>query len=98
MKINDTSLHQAGLSQVTGTQQVQSGHGAKKTGSAGSADGDQVQISSLSGRLVEMLSPNAPDRVAKVAQLAADFKAGNYHPNSAGTARGMVTESMSNGA
>lgn len=99
MKIQDPSLNQAALSQVTGTQQVQTAQGAKRAGAAtGPEDSDRVQLSDLSGRLVTMLSADSPERVSRVEKLAADFKTGAYQPNAAATARGIVSDAISGGA
>jgi hypothetical protein len=45
-----------------------------------------------------MLSAESPERVSRVEKLAADYKAGAYQPNAAATARGMVSDAISNGA
>jgi len=100
MKIPDPSLNPAAMSQLAGTQQVHSTpHGATKPGAApGAMESDQVQLSDLSGRLVRMLSVDSPERAAWVEQLAAEFKAGNYRPDSAAVSRGIIAEAAGHGS
>jgi anti-sigma28 factor (negative regulator of flagellin synthesis) len=97
MKVNETSLNQAAASQLGKAREAE----AAKAGGAKPASGpqpreesDRVHLSDLTGRLVQMLSTDSPDRVARVDKLAADFKAGRYQPDSQATSRGIINDAM----
>jgi flagellar biosynthesis anti-sigma factor FlgM len=62
--------------------------GNKQSGS------DEVSLSSLASAVQSALS-DSPDRLARVEQLAADFAAGNYQPDAEATARGLISDALS---
>lgn len=68
------------------------GKAAKGAGKAGG--GDEVNLSSLASAVQSALS-DSPERTARLEQLAADYAAGNYQPDAAATARGLIDDSLS---
>lgn len=92
MRINELNTNGINGSQVERTQGAggSAGRGNSRTGGSG----DRVQLSGLTSRLVQLAGAESPERTARVAQLAADFKSGGYRPNAAGTSRGLVEESL----
>lgn len=69
-------------------QGVQTGTGAiDKTG-------DRVELSSTLATLSRAMSANSSERASRVQALAAQYQSGNYQPDSAATARGMVSEAL----
>lgn len=95
MKVNENVLSQAAASQLGKTRGSEAaGAGGAREGSAAQAqDGDQVSLSNLSGRLLDMLADPA-DRQARVEQLAADYRAGRYQPDALAVSRGIIDEAM----
>lgn len=97
MKVNESSLNQAAASQLQKAREAEAVKpGGPKQGSATQPrqESDRVHLSDLSGRLVQMLSTDSPDHVARVDKLAADFKAGRYQPDAQATSRGIVKDAM----
>jgi anti-sigma28 factor (negative regulator of flagellin synthesis) len=97
MKVNETSLNQAAASQIGKTQPpapVQPG-GPPKAGQAQPRQpSDQVQLSDFSSRLLQTSEAQSPTRAARVDQLAADYQAGRYQPNSQATSRRIVDDAI----
>jgi hypothetical protein len=93
-------IHEAGLLASSGLLQGTREAGA--TASSGESvdpgaqwkPADRVQLSKLSGRLLEALRAEAPDRAARVARLAAEVSAGRYRPDAAAIGREVVEEAL----
>lgn len=73
----------------------------ESTGSSGGAgavggSGDEVALSSLAGR-ISAEGPDAPEREAKIAQLAAVFESGSYEVDAEAVADAMMGEAESQG-
>jgi len=85
---------------ATGAERTQEARQTDRTGASHATrtstggDGDRVEFSGTLGRLSNALSTDDSGRTAKVQQLAAQYQAGAYQPNAAGTARGLVSEAM----
>lgn len=96
MKVNDSLLSQAAASQLGKTRESEAvaAGGARKESAAQPQEGDHVQLSNLSGRLLEMSAVHSADREARVERLAADYKAGRYQPDAVAVSRGIVDEAM----
>lgn len=97
MKVNESSLNQAAASQLGKAREaeaVKPGGAKPVSGPQPQQESDRVHLSDLTGRLVQMLSTDSPDRVARVDKLAADFKAGRYQPDSQATSRGIINDAM----
>jgi flagellar biosynthesis anti-sigma factor FlgM len=56
--------------------------------------GDRVELSSTLATLSRAMSANGSERADRVQALAAQYQSGNYHPDSAATARGLVSEAL----
>jgi hypothetical protein len=67
---------------------------AGQTGSTRSAEGDRVELSTALGRLSEAIGAHAAQRADRVRALANDYQNGRYHPDSAATARSLVSEAL----
>jgi anti-sigma28 factor (negative regulator of flagellin synthesis) len=97
LNISGTQTGAANRSGETGatqhTQAAKSG-ASRSAGTSADSDGDRVEFSNTLGRLSNALSADDSVRSAKVNQLAAQYQAGNYQPNSAGAAHGMISEAM----
>jgi hypothetical protein len=57
-----------------------------------------VALSSGLARLSRVLASYGTQRAARVQQLAAQFQAGSYQPDSLAISQGMVAEALSAGA
>ncbi len=100
MKVYDRNLAGAGTVESTragDTQKAASSSSEGAQSSSRSASADQVELSGTLGRLSQALSAQGSQRAARVAELASAYQSGNYQPNSAGAARGMVSEALSGG-
>jgi anti-sigma28 factor (negative regulator of flagellin synthesis) len=69
---------------------------ANQTGQGGG--GDQVQLSGMAFRLVNVLEADAPARASRLASLAAQIRSGSYNPDASAVSRSLVEESMAQGA
>ena len=58
---------------------------------------DQIDLSSLAGRLAQTQSALAASRGQRVAHIAAAYRAGNYRTDAQQISRRMVDESLSAG-
>jgi anti-sigma28 factor (negative regulator of flagellin synthesis) len=96
MKVNDSVLSQAAASQPGKTRESEAvAAGAGRKGSAAQPqDGDRVQLSNLSGRLLEISAVQSAERDARIERLAADYRAGRYQPDALAVSRGIVDEAM----
>lgn len=93
---------------LTGTAAAESGRSQDaqrldgKTGltapGSGSGSGDRVELSSGLASVSRALASYQSDRAGKLHQLAMQFQAGSYRPNSLATSQGMVAEALSGGA
>ena len=100
MKVYDRNLAgaaAAGSSRTEDTQKTANNQSGSTHSSSRSAAGDQVELSGTLGRLSQALSAQGTQREAKVGALAAAYRSGNYQPNPAGTAKGLVSEALSSG-
>jgi anti-sigma28 factor (negative regulator of flagellin synthesis) len=100
MRVNDLNL--------TGTSAAPSGatQEAKQTARGSSAaagltnsgsSGDRIEFSNTLTSLSSAMSSYGTDRAAKVQALAAQYRSGNYRPDSLATSRGMVSEALGAG-
>ena len=95
-------------SQVTGSAAAETGRaqesqradraGSGRSGATGtSGSGDRVELSSTLGRLAQAISADGAERASRVQALTERFRSGNYQPDAAATARGMVAEALATG-
>ncbi len=96
MKVNDSTLSQAAASQLGKTRESEGvgAGGARKSAAGGLQDGDQVQLSNLSGRLLDMVRADSADRTARIERLAADYRAGRYEADPVEVSRGIIGDAM----
>ncbi|MGE5569396.1 MAG: flagellar biosynthesis anti-sigma factor FlgM [Rhodospirillales bacterium] len=96
MIINDSLLSQAAASELGKTHKSEAvtAGGARRESAAQPQEGDRVQLSGLSGRLLEMLAVHAADREARVERLATDYRAGRYQPDALAVSRGIIRYAM----
>jgi len=80
------------------TQRIEREEGATSGATAADGVGDRVELSSTLARLSGALAAHGAHRASRVQALAAQYQAGKYRPDSAGTARGMVAEALSMGS
>jgi len=78
----------------TAETQKAGGGSASRSGAAGSADGDRVELSSTLGRLSQAIAAQATGRGQRVEALAAEYQSGRYQPNSEATSRALVAEAL----
>lgn len=87
-----TTPAESGRTQETGTSSRNQG---VQTGTAATdKTGDRVELSSTLATLSRALSASGSERANRVQALAAQYQSGNYHPSSAATASGMVSEAL----
>jgi hypothetical protein len=100
MKVYDRNLAGAASAGSAAATEVQK-PGSSPSGGAHSSSrnsaGDQVALSGTLGRLSQALSAQGNQGAARVAALTSEYRSGNYHPDAAGTARGLVSEALSGG-
>jgi hypothetical protein len=100
MKVYDRNLAGAASAGAAAAPDVQKA-GTNPSGGAHSshrnAAGDQVALSGTLGRLSQALSAQGNQGAARVAALTSEYRSGNYHPNAAGAARGLVSEALAGG-
>ncbi len=98
MKVDQKYLDQSTASRLGRSQETQATTPARgeQRGVRSNQTGDQVQVSDFSGRILEMAKTEQPERVARVNQLAADYRAGRYQIDNGAIAKGLVHEATSN--
>ena len=101
MKIYDRNLTGTSASETGQAQETQSLSRAGKTNSQSriSSDGsnDRVEFSGTLSQLSRALTAFESSRSHRVQTLAANYRSGNYKPDSAATSRGLVAEALSAG-
>ena len=96
MKIYDQNISGTSASQTGRAQEAQNTGraGGSKAGAKTDAAGDQVTFSGTLSRLSRTIGTFESNRAERVQTLAAQFQAGTYRPDSAGTSRGMISEAL----
>ena len=98
MKIYDQNISGTTASQAGRAQEAQNAGragGSKASGARVDPSGDQVEFSGTLSRLSRTIGTYENSRAERVQALAAQFQAGNYRPDPAGTSRGMISEALS---
>ncbi len=93
MKVTDSAITNAQSARVESANPNTGHGGARKTGSTGDG-GDRVDISTLSGRLLSSLDMDGPERAARLEQLSALVKSGQYQPDAPAISRKIVDEAL----
>ena len=87
--LNSVSITTGGSARADGVQPGRSG-----SSSAKAKDGqDELSLSDFGSR-VHGISGNTAERTARVSQLAAAYKSGNYHPDAQAVAKGVVNDAL----
>ncbi|MGE5648528.1 MAG: flagellar biosynthesis anti-sigma factor FlgM [Acidobacteriota bacterium] len=94
MKIDPRTLDPASASQAGKTQETTSVSSSDRRSGAGraGADSDRVDLSDLSGLLLERASAEPPERAARVEQLAAEVRSGRYKVDAEEVSRRIIAE------
>jgi len=99
MRVNDGSL--AGTTGESGraeeTQRTDRAAGARTGGSGAAGTTDRVELSDALGSLSRALSSYGSGRAARVEQLAAQYRSGQYQADALATSRGLVAEALGSG-
>lgn len=97
MRVDDRNLNGvAGLE----TGRTPDTHGAERAGSTAgsqvseSQGGDRVEISGTAGLVSQALGTGSAQRTQHIQQLAADYRSGNYRPNSLATSRAIIQDAL----
>ena len=100
MKINPRHLEATTASQTGKAQEATSVGAGQERGGAARTGGhsDQVSLSSLSNRLLELASADRPERTARVQQVTNEVRSGRYQVDSAAVSKSMVQEAIGHGA
>lgn len=101
MRIDDSSLRGAGGGQVGGPDRGRGAEGTKGVDGSGSrpridqktADGDRIQLSSLS-QSIRVETEDTPERTQKVSELKAAVRSGNYQPDLAEVSKSVVEDAL----
>jgi len=96
IRVHQDPLPGASVSELSRSEPASaSSAGRTKAGSDASPPaGDRVEISSLSGSIVDSLAVAAAGQSAKVQHLAALYSSGQYHVDSACISRSLVAQSI----
>lgn len=99
MRVDDRNLTGVPASEPGRTQETQrAGRENSYSPGSGTAGGsDQVELSSTLGSLSRAMAAYGAGRQSRVAALGAQYRAGNYQPDSLATSRGMVSEAVAAG-
>ncbi|HUB82918.1 MAG TPA: flagellar biosynthesis anti-sigma factor FlgM [Bryobacteraceae bacterium] len=97
MRIYDRDLTGAASAESGRSQETQKVDRDSAAGSSQSAtaSGDRVELSSGLASVTRALAAYGSSRASKVQQLAAEFQAGDYHPDSKAVSQGMVAQALS---
>jgi len=89
---NLTGTTAAETSRPTETHEAERNAGASSSSVRGF--GDRVELSSTVGRVSRALYVDGSTRAAHVQALAARYQSGHYHPDSLGTGRALISETL----
>jgi flagellar biosynthesis anti-sigma factor FlgM len=95
MKVVDASLNQAGAMQTgkVGQTDAVAPDGLKKAPGREGGESDRVQLSSLSGALLDAARTDA-GRSASIERIQAQVRAGTYQVDAAAVSRRMVDDAI----
>ena len=97
MRIDDRNLNGAAGLQTGRTPDT---HAAERPGSTSeslvseSRSGDRVEISGTAGLVSQALIAGSVERAQRIQQLAADYRSGNYKPNSMVTSQAILQDAL----
>ena len=97
MRVDNRNLTGAAPAQSGRAQQTKKSNrnqGARTGTAVTGKIGDRVELSSIAETLARAMSAFGSERANRVPALAAQYRSGSYHADSAATARGMVSEAL----
>ena len=97
MRIDDrdlTGASPAKSGRTYGTQKPNHGQSVQTETATTGQVGDRVELSSTLETLSRALSASGSERSSRIQALAAQYQSGNYYPDSASTARSMISEAL----
>ena len=97
MRVNERILTGTTPAESGRTQETQNPNRSQgtRTGTAPTdKSGDHVELSSTLETLSRAISAYGSERSSRVQALAAQYRSGTFQPDSAATARGMVSEAL----
>jgi hypothetical protein len=97
VKVHESSLSQAAAPQLDKLREAEAVKpGELKQGGVAQAglDSDRVQLSELSGRLLESLKMESPERAVRLEKLGADYRAGRYQADALETSRRIIEDAI----
>lgn len=97
MRIDDRNLNGAAGLQPGRTTDTQTAERAGSTAGSQvseSQGGDRVEISGTAGLVSQALGAGSAQRAQHIQQLAADYRSGNYVPNSLATSRAIIKDAL----
>ena len=97
MKVYDRGLTAAETGHTQDIQKLGNTGSGKSAVKGADSSGDRVEFSGTLGRLSRTLSSYDTGRANHVQALAAQYRSGNYRPDSAVISRGMVSEALGAG-
>jgi hypothetical protein len=101
MKIYDRNLTGTSASETGQAQEAQNlsrtGKSTSHTRSGLDGSNDRVEFSGTLSQLSRALTTFESSRSTKIQSLTADYRSGNYKPDSAATSRGLIADAMSAG-
>lgn len=93
MKVTDTLLASPAATHV-GASEEADGHRPARTGEASGAEADSVQLSALACQLARLAETESPARAARLEQLTALVRSGEYQPDPGAVAAAIVDEAL----
>jgi anti-sigma28 factor (negative regulator of flagellin synthesis) len=97
MRVTDRNLAANAQAEAAKAQEAQriERAGTQRSGSTGGSEGgDQVQLSSLAGRVSNAIQTSSTDRSSRVQALAAAYQSGSYQSDAGATSSAMVSETL----
>jgi anti-sigma28 factor (negative regulator of flagellin synthesis) len=97
MTVNDRNLTgttPAEPGQVQETRKPNRSQGVREGTAATGKPGDRVEFSNALAALSRAMSAIGSERANRVQALTGQYQRGSYHPDSAATARSMVSEAL----
>jgi flagellar biosynthesis anti-sigma factor FlgM len=98
MRIYDRDLTGTASAESGRSQETQKASTTSSSSQSGGGSGDRVELSSGLASVSRALATDGSNRASKVQQLAAQFQAGTYSPDSMAISQGMVAQALGGGA
>lgn len=97
MRVHDSNQNAVTIgTRQTGSTQAANSERRDSAAVNGAGDHDRLSLSDL-GSLVRSVSGDTPARTARVDQLAATYRSGNYRPDASAVSRSIVADGLQAG-